>query len=84
MSRKFANYVPHNKFIHIDTKGDNYENYLRNLSNTVSVACDKFFERRGIVSVNPFTPKGTEAEKNARAAEAMKMAWKIAKDEIKN
>jgi hypothetical protein len=48
------------------------------------VACDKFFERRGIVSVNPFTPKGTEAEKNARAAEAMKMAWKIAKDEIKN
>jgi hypothetical protein len=81
MSRKFVNYIPHNKFIHIDTKGDDYEDYLINLSNTVSLACDKFFAKRGIFPVNPFMNKGNEEERNLRAKEAMQMAWKIAKED---
>jgi len=78
--RKFVNYIPHNKYIHIDTKGDDYEDYLINLSNTVSAACDKFFAKRGIFPINPFM-KTDEDERNKRAQAAMQMAWKIAKDE---
>jgi hypothetical protein len=78
--RKFVNYIPHNKYIHIDTKGDDYEDYLINLSNTVSAACDKFFAKRGIFPINPFMKTG-EDERNKRAQAAMQMAWKIAKDE---
>ena len=77
---KFVNYVPHNKFIHIDTKGDDYEDYLKNLSHTVSVACDKFFEKRGIFTINPFQKTGDD-ERNQRAKNSMQAAWKIAKEE---
>lgn len=80
--RKFVNYVPHNKYLHIDTKGDDYEDYLINLSNTVSEACDRFFAKRGIFPVNPFQRTGDEEERNKRAQAAMQMAWKIAKAEL--
>ena len=78
---KFVNYVPHNKFVHIDTKGDDYEDYLTNLSHTVSVACDKFFAKRGIFTINPFQKTGDDEERNKRAQTAMQEAWKIAKEE---
>ena len=80
--RKFVNYVPHNKYIHIDTKGDDCEDYLINLSRTVSVACDKFFSKRGIFPVNPFQKTGDEDERNKRAQAVMQRAWKIAKEDI--
>ena len=80
--KRLVNYIPHNKFVHVNTKGDDYEDYLINLSNTVTVACDKFFERRGIISVNPFASKANDEEKNKRSKEAMQMAWKIAKEEL--
>jgi hypothetical protein len=82
--RTFVNYVPHNKYVHIDTKGDDNEDYLINLSRTVSVACDKFFARRGILTINPFQKTGDDDERNKRAQAAMQMAWKIAKEDIHN
>lgn len=84
IGRTFVNYVPHNKYIHIDTKGDDNEDYLINLSRTVSVACDKFFEKRGILTINPFQKTGADDERNKRAQAAMQMAWKIAKEDINN
>lgn len=81
--RKFVNYVPHNKYVHIETKGDDSEDYLINLSRTVSVACDKFFSKRGIFTINPFQKTGDD-ERNKRAQAVMQAAWKIAKDEANN
>jgi hypothetical protein len=80
--RTFVNYVPHNKYLHIDTKGDDYEDYLTNLSHTVSVACDKFFAKRGILTINPFQKTGDDDEKNKRAQAAMQRAWAIAKEDL--
>jgi hypothetical protein len=79
--RKFVNYVPHNKYLHIDTKGDDYEDYLINLSHTVSVACDKFFAKRGIITINPFQKTTNDDEKNKKAQTAMQRAWNIAKED---
>jgi hypothetical protein len=79
--RKFVNYVPHNKYLHIDTKGDDFEDYLINLSHPVSAACDKFFAKRGIFPINPFQKTSDDDERNKRAQTAMQMAWKIAKEE---
>lgn len=78
---KFVNYVPHNKFVHIDTKGDDYEDYLTNLSHTVSVACDKFFAKRGIFAINPFKKTGEDEERNKRAQAAMQELWNTYKEE---
>ena len=50
------NYIPHNKYTHIDTnRGEEWDSYLENLSRTVSKACEKFFESRGIVAFSSFT-----------------------------
>jgi len=54
------NYVPHNKFVHIDTSnGEDWDSYMENLSLTVSKACDKFFEKRGIFFNLSWNPPNT-------------------------
>ncbi len=45
---RFTNYVPHNEFRHIDTGGDDEEDWLRNLSRVVGKACDRFLDSRGL------------------------------------
>ena len=41
-----------NKFKHVETRrsDEDYEDYLRRLSSTVSAACEKFFVSRGMTS----------------------------------
>lgn len=51
------NYVPHNKWQHRDTShGEDWEAYVENLSRVVGAACDRFFQKRGIVFNNQFNP----------------------------
>jgi len=45
---KNINYLPHKGYFHRSTKDDDWENYINNLSSSVSKACDKFFEKRGM------------------------------------
>jgi hypothetical protein len=45
------------------------------------VACDKFFAKRGIFTINPFQKTGDDEERNKKAQTAMQEAWKIAKEE---
>lgn len=46
---KFRNYVPHSKWGEV-RKFDGDEEYLENLSRTVTEACNRFFKKRGIES----------------------------------
>jgi hypothetical protein len=46
---QIRNYVPHSKWGQV-RKFDNYEEYLRNLSTSVTAACNRFFRKRGMES----------------------------------
>lgn len=66
MSRHL-NHVPWNNIEHIDTRKqeEDFEDYLSNLSRTVSRACEEFFKKRGMVVSYQFpeTKKFNESEK---------------------
>jgi hypothetical protein len=66
MSNKSINYVPHNQFRHIETRrtDEDWEDYLLNLSEIVSTACDKWLASRGIYPA-PFINYGKLDKKNA-------------------
>lgn len=53
---KSINYVPHNKYRHVETRqtDDEYLDYLSRLSILVGSACDKFLNSRGLIEPSKY------------------------------
>jgi len=65
---KNINYVAHNEYRHVETKGESDE-WIVNLSREVGEACERFFIRRGMKSLPPLgiVPKTYAKEENREA-----------------
>jgi hypothetical protein len=66
---KNINYVAHNEYRHIQTRGENDEAWIINLSKEVGMACDRFFVRRGMKSLPPLGIVPRAFEKAPRSEE---------------